>query len=153
MKNPGIAGLTKILSPSESRAASWLSIMRAFAYLILFFFSAQTLAGSYTLLPSQGFQRNSGQPVTKIVNFPAIDTNGSYSFNVYNGGLEDSELTGEKVSSSTIVLNGTQIFGPSEFNQNVTTLSKTVSLESGNELLVVLKGKTRRFNCYRNHRR
>ena len=55
--------------------------------------------------------------------------------------FENDQLSGEAVSSSVVSLNGIQIFGPNEFNQNVSTLSKAVSLQNINELTVQLWGK------------
>ena len=109
--------------------------------LSLLVHAAPTLAGTYIALPYQGFERGSGAPVAEIRNFSVLDPNGVYTLQVFNGGLEDHELTGEKVSSSEIKINGEVIFGPSEFNQNVTTLSKPITLLGSNELSVELKGK------------
>ena len=98
-------------------------------------------AGTYTLVSPQNFIRPSGASVAESSSFSARDPNGTYTVNVYNGGLEGNQLSGEAVSSSVISLNGIQIFGPNEFNQKVSTLSKAVSLQNINELTVQLWGK------------
>lgn len=98
-------------------------------------------AGSYTLLTPVTFTRGTGAPVTETVDFAAIDTASTYTLNVYNGGLQDNQPIGEYVSSSTIKLNGTQIFGPSDFNQNVYFVTTQVTLQAINTLDVTLKGK------------
>lgn len=98
-------------------------------------------AGSYTLLEPTGFQRSSGAPVTESLSFAALDTASVYTINVYNGGLEDHPLIGELVSSSVISLNGQQIFGPDEFNQDTIFVTRPINVQSENELTVELRGK------------
>jgi hypothetical protein len=99
-------------------------------------------AAEYPVLAPQGFERQSGQPATETVNFTLPHLRGSpYTLRVYNGGLEDHDLTGELVSSSVISLNGSQIFGPSDFNQQVTRAEATVELSTQNSLQVTLNGK------------
>ena len=62
-----------------------------------------------------------------------------FIFKVYNGGLEDT--TYELVSSSTVTLNGTEILGPNDFNQNVAYLEVPVALQAQNTLSVEVRGK------------
>ncbi len=115
------------------------SALAAFFFLIIA--SQSVFAGTYSVLAPQGFQRQTGAPVTENISFSVANPAGTYTISIYNGGLDDHELTGELVSSSIISLNGTQIFGPSEFNKNVTTLTKSISLQGDNELSVELRGK------------
>lgn len=131
---------------SGLRSGSTLRRVRHNSFLCILGICLLTLnglanAGTYTLVSPQSFLRPSGESIADSFNFAARDSSGTYTLTVYNGGLEDDLLTGEAVSSSIISLNGIQIFGPSEFNQNVTTLSKPVALQSTNELSVQLWGK------------
>ncbi|MEE8573915.1 MAG: Ig-like domain-containing protein, partial [Thermodesulfobacteriota bacterium] len=116
-----------------------LSSITALLFLfILTCFPTNALAGNFAAF-GQSYQRSSGSPVTEVDNFSVSDPSLTYMLQIYNGSLEDSEI--EFVSSSTITINGTQIIGPSEFNQNTTYIEKEVSLNSSNELSVKLRGK------------
>jgi len=84
-------------------------------------------------------QRGTGAPTVFIYSFSVPEPSRGFIFKVYNGGLEDT--TYELVSSSTITLNGIQILGPSNFNQNVTSLEAPVSLQAQNTLNVEVHGK------------
>ena len=84
------------------------------------------------------FERQNGAPVTEILNFNVAQPT-TYTITVFNGGLEDDQF--ELVSSSVITLNGVEIFTPSEFNQQVSTITKTVQLLPSNVLTVELRGK------------
>ncbi|MHC4572329.1 MAG: putative metal-binding motif-containing protein, partial [Planctomycetota bacterium] len=84
------------------------------------------------------FVRGTGEPVTESHTFPGI--NGPATVKLYNGGAEDTDT--EIVSSSTVSVNGVEVFSPSNFNQNVSYLEATVMLNEGdNTLEVILKGK------------
>ncbi|MCP4924550.1 MAG: hypothetical protein GY916_01240, partial [Gammaproteobacteria bacterium] len=86
---------------SQARRRAWFAWAPLIAGICLLTQVSQVLAGSFTLMPPQGFQRQSGPPVTETVSFNALDPGAVYTLHVYNGGLEDHELTGERVSSST----------------------------------------------------
>lgn len=107
---------------------------------ILLLSISDAFSGSYQLVPGHPFYRQSGSPVTETLSFTAVDTASDYTINIYNGGLEN-QLTGKKVSSSTIILNGEVIFSPGEFNQNVSSLTRQINLNSSNALQITLKGK------------
>jgi Peptidase family M23 len=84
------------------------------------------------------FIRGAGKPITELRTFPGISSPATVK--LWNGGAQDSDT--ERVSSSTVTLNGNVIFGPSNFNQNVTHLEETVILNEGdNNLEVLLKSK------------
>jgi hypothetical protein len=109
--------------------------------VISFFFllPLPVLAGTFTAFGPQNYVRETGDPVTVIKSFTVLNPNTTYTLEIHNGGLVDSEF--EKVSSSVFVLNGVQIVGPDEFNQNVTLVEKSVSLAASNELSVEVRGK------------
>ncbi|MGH2360780.1 MAG: hypothetical protein ACRDGM_09615, partial [bacterium] len=62
-----------------------------------------------------------------------------YIIRVVNGGLVDEEF--ERVSSTVIAINGTQILGPQEFNQNVGAVEAPVTLQEVNEIAVEVRGR------------
>ena len=64
-----------------------------------------------------------------------------YTLSFYNGGIEDDEITGEQVSSGYVDINGERIVGNNNLNQNVSTFSEPVSLQSLNEIEVEVRGK------------
>ncbi len=98
-------------------------------------------AGNFTVFGPQVFQRQSGSPVTETASFPTINPGVPYVLNIYNGGLEDDEVTGDLVSSATFHVNGVLVVGSNNFNQNVSVVSEAVTLQSSNELAVQLRGK------------
>ena len=90
---------------------------------------------TFNVYGPQRFTRLTGQPVNHVQNFslPA-DANAPFSIVVENGAPEGSN----RVSSATIKLNGTDLFTPSDFNQNVSSLTKAVTLTATNTLEVKL---------------
>lgn len=103
----------------------------------LLFFPKDALAA--TVYGPELFTRVSGSPVV-VLNDVDVTNSGTYTLQITNGGLEDD--VAELVSSSIIKINGVQVVGPSEFNQNATYIEKEISLSAGtNELSVELKGK------------
>ncbi len=94
---------------------------------------------TFTAYGPETFQRGTGVPVTVTRSFTVFNSNTTYTLKIYNGGLVDSEF--DKVSSSVISLNGLQIVGPDEFNQNVLIVEKAVTLSTDNTLSVEVRGK------------
>ena len=113
------------------------------AQVYLFLASLLTvLAGQAATFPVFGpelLQRTSGTPNRFEFRFDVPNTALPYTLHIYNGGLSDD--TYEKVSSSVISLNGTQIVGPQEFNQNISTVEKSITPGSSNLLIIELRGK------------
>jgi hypothetical protein len=115
---------------------------RTFCYLLtaLFIsFPSWGFAGAFVVFGPESFTRGSGSPVTEAKNFTVLKPTTDYTLRISNGGLVDGEL--ERVSSSVISLNGVQIVGPNEFNQNISVIEKPVTLAANNELAVELRGK------------
>lgn len=120
---------------------------RAVAFVLGLFF----LTTGWAAIPVQAAQqisqfgpeifiRESGSPVTLTRPFDVpVARDGIISL---SNGLEDDTTINELVSSSVITLNGQTLFGPSEFNQNVTSLQEPVTFVQGtNTLTVELRGK------------
>jgi murein DD-endopeptidase MepM/ murein hydrolase activator NlpD len=110
--------------------------------MAVFFLPLMATAGAGVevslLNPTDGtFLRGTGEPITETRYFPAAA--GSAKIQVYNGAQDD---TAEKVSSSIISINGSVVFDPSKFNQNVSIIESLINLVEGvNKIEVILKGK------------
>jgi YD repeat-containing protein/YVTN family beta-propeller protein len=96
-------------------------------------------AGTFTAFGPQGYVRGAGTPVAEVTAFSVRNPATQYTLQIHNGGLQDGEF--DKVSSSVIRLNGVQVVGPAEFNQNVSVVEKPVSLNADNSLSVELRGQ------------
>lgn len=99
------------------------------------------LGGTFTVYGPQSYTRMSGAPVTVDTIFTALDVSATYTLHVYNGGLENDQVTGEKVSSGKFIVNGDQLVGSNNFGQNVSTIDVPVALQLSNTMSVELKGK------------
>ncbi|MCH7489877.1 MAG: hypothetical protein IID05_04195, partial [Gemmatimonadetes bacterium] len=80
------------------------------------------------------FVRRLGGPQTETATIP--DLTGSFVLRVRNG----DESGANRVSSATVALNGVQLFGSSDFNQQVFDLLVEVDLDDPSELEVLLAG-------------
>src|SRR5712692_7352367 len=69
----------------------------------------------------QTFVRVAGPPQSLTGTFTVRNPNTSYTLRINNGGV-NGELG--HISSATVSLNGTQVAGPSDFNQQVTVIEK-----------------------------
>jgi RHS repeat-associated protein len=98
-------------------------------------------AGSFTVFGPQSFQRTNGSPVTETGSFTAAYPGTPYTAKIYNGGLQDDEITNELVSSGEIKINEVAITSAHNFNQNVGYIEEPVNLQVSNTLAVTLKGK------------
>src|SRR5574341_1102489 len=103
------------------------------------FFPSKVFPGSFVVFGPQNYIRGSGNPVPVTNIFTVLNPNTTYTLQIYNGGLVDGEF--EKVSSSVITMNGVQIVGPNEFNQNVALVEKPITVTANNQLSVELRGK------------
>ncbi|HEX7314764.1 MAG TPA: PA14 domain-containing protein [Pyrinomonadaceae bacterium] len=98
--------------------------------------STGTQAGvSTSFFGPRRFDRKAGQPVTETERFTLPpNTVGPFTLTVQNGEPGGAN----RVSSATIKLNGAEIFKQSDFNQNVPSLARTVTLAASNTLEVKL---------------
>ena len=109
------------------------------AGLFLITLSTLVWAGEFTAFGPQDYVRETGKPVTVTNNFSVLNPDTEYILRVYNGGLENADT--ELVSSTIIVLNGTEILGPQDFNQTVKFLEIPVTLQLNNTIEVEARGK------------
>lgn len=88
-------------------------------------------ASGAPLLFDETFLRERGRPhgVTRTFTAPAGMINGTICLSL------------DRVAAAKVAFNGTGVFGPSDFNATVTSLSKDVSLADSNTLSVLLLGK------------
>ncbi|HEY0762426.1 MAG TPA: RHS repeat-associated core domain-containing protein [Pyrinomonadaceae bacterium] len=90
---------------------------------------------TFSVYGPQRFTRLNGQPVNNVQNF-SLPSGAIAPFNIRieNGAPEGSN----RVSSATIKLNGSDLFTPSDFSQNVSSLAKAITLTATNTLEVKL---------------
>ncbi|HKD79584.1 MAG TPA: putative Ig domain-containing protein [Candidatus Angelobacter sp.] len=86
-------------------------------------------AGSFTAFGPQTYARNTGAPATVSYTFSILNPNTQYTLHVDNSG----------VSSAVVAVNGDQILGPSDFDANVGTIDRPVTLNTSNEISVQLR--------------
>src|SRR5260370_181293 len=96
-------------------------------------------AGTFTAFGPQDYTRATGDPVTVATNFSVLNPNTQYTLKAFNGGLQNTST--ELVSSTVVTLNGVQVLGPSNFNQNVTEVDVPVTLQGSNTLAVQVRGQ------------
>jgi hypothetical protein len=87
------------------------------------------------------FTRSTGKPVTIQKTIAVTNPAASYHLAIVNGGLQDNTQLGKSVSAGTIYWNGSQIAGPSNFNQQRPMLTLPVTAQAINTLTVELHGK------------
>lgn len=96
-------------------------------------------AGEYTVYGPESFVRSGGSPVTETRQIPGPLPEINYFLRLYNGGLEDDDVTGDKVSSGVITVNGVTVVNQSNFGQGFQTLE--FPIETPETLSVRLNGK------------
>jgi Bacterial Ig-like domain/Bacterial Ig domain len=98
---------------------------------------AQVTANTPVFGP-QTYVRTTGVPNEYTTTFTAP----AWIVSPYNLHIANGDSNGNnRVSSATIALNGVQIAGPSDFNQNVATIDRSVTLQATNTLQVTLASK------------
>lgn len=104
--------------------------------------SAQQAGVATTLFGPRKFVRGKGAPFTEVERFslPA-DVTGPFTLRVQNGEAGGAN----RVSSATVRLNGVEVFGQANFNQNVPALSRAVTLGANNTLEVKLSSQPGSF--------
>src|SRR5215212_7121997 len=107
------------------------TLVRGAAAALLLALGAGTVeAATFNVFGPQRFTRSTTAPAETAVSFAARTPGAGYTLRVESS----------TVSSAVITLNGAQVFGTSDFNQQVTTLEKSVSLAASNSLVVELRG-------------
>src|SRR5215472_10280704 len=83
------------------------------------------------------YSREAGPPNTFTDSFIHCGTGQQCQIVVMNGNADGSD----RISSASISVNGVEIIGPSDFNQNVDRIVKPVVLKDNNELTIRLASK------------
>lgn len=99
--------------------------------------NAQVTADTLAFGP-QAYVRTTGAPdqYTSTFAVPAWIVS-PYDLHIVNGDANGNR----RISSATITLNGVQVAGPSDLNQNVAAIDRSVTLQSTNTLQVTLASK------------
>lgn len=101
---------------------------------LVIFFALPCYTGEYTIFGPSRHDRGTGKPVAESGTFTSPVTGSDFTLKLHNG----DDQGGSRVSSAAITLNGSQILGPSDFNQQVGLLERKVSLGSSNDFSVLL---------------
>src|SRR6266478_1159183 len=96
-------------------------------------------AGTFTAFGPKNYTRGTGAPVTITDTFCALNSTTQYTLKVFNGGMQNSQA--EIVSSSVITLNGVQVLGPNNFNQNISEVDVPVTPQASNTFSVQVRGQ------------
>ncbi|MGC2694177.1 MAG: hypothetical protein WA738_00140, partial [Candidatus Angelobacter sp.] len=143
--SPHVAGsASNVVLPNLANALRHGSAMqlRRLALAIGAFLLAgatSAVAGTFTAFGPQDYTRSTGAPVTVTKTFSVLNPNTKYTLKAFNGGLQDNQT--ELVSSGSVTLNGVEVLGSNNFNQNVAEVDVPVTLQGSNTLAVQLKGK------------
>ncbi len=106
---------------------------------LLWMIPATSLAGWVTMFGPNQYVRTTGAPNTFTDTFSAVP--GEAKIVVKNGALDGEDRIIDALSSAKIYINGEQIFGPSDFNQHVHLLERSVNLLEVNSIKVRLASK------------
>jgi len=103
--------------------------------LLLGLFISSSYAVEVTLLGPQKYLQTKGKPSVYTDNFPG--RTGVGILKVMNGDANGKN----RISSAVILINGVEILGPNDFNQNAYNLEVPISLEENNTISVELRSK------------
>ena len=110
-------------------------------FLLLSLFIGTASAVEVTLFGPKQYVRTSGSPdvftAPFTALFPEIVSNGKLI--VFNGNQIGEHRVTDAVSSAEVFVNGEQIFGPNDFNQNVYYLEAPIALVQDNSITVELR--------------
>jgi RHS repeat-associated protein len=105
-------------------------------FLFLSFLIGTSFAVEVTLFGPNQYVRTTGPANVYTDTFSAIP--GEARLIVKNGDWDDSQRVTDAISSASVVVNGEQIFGPDDFNQQVHILETSVNLAEDNSITVEL---------------
>jgi PKD repeat protein len=108
-------------------------IYLAFVLISMVLWGINVSPSTKTIYGPRKFIRATGKPVVVTETFSAPDAT-TYNLIVFNG-----ENGKNRVSSATLEINGIEILGPSDFNQQVDRIERSVSLLLSNSISVELK--------------
>jgi hypothetical protein len=106
--------------------------------LLLALLGTPCFAGTFTAFGPQVYVRGTGTPVTVTNTFTVLNPNTQYTLRLHNGGLVDG--TTDRVSSTTVTVNGVIVVAPNDLSQNVAEVDKPVTLLASNQISVQVRG-------------
>src|SRR5437899_1667962 len=115
-----------------------LSVSSRLPLLLIVLLGSPCFAGTFTAYGPQPYVRGTGAPATVTNTFTVLNPNTQYTLRLHNGGLVDSST--DRVSSTTVTLNGVVIVAPNDLNQNVAEVDRAVTLQTTNQLNVQVRG-------------
>src|SRR5205809_7786609 len=98
-----------------------------FVYIISAFLAAgatSATAGTFTAFGPKTYVRDTGTPVAVTDSFSVLNPSTTYTLQVTNNGI----------SSGVISINGVQVVWPDDFNQNVSSIEKRMTLRVSNQI-------------------
>jgi PKD repeat protein len=100
-------------------------------------------AGEVTFFGPKQYTRSTGKSVTEMDTFicPPGYAGPGFTLRVIDGDSQGNH----RVSSGVIKVNSLEVIGPSDFNQNVGLIERTIDLTAGNEISVKLNSKPNSF--------
>ena len=104
--------------------------------LILGVFAGTSFADPISVFGPNEYERTAGAPNVYTNTFTAAPGEGMLI--VENGANDGNNRITDAISSASVYINGEQIFGPSDFKQNVYLLQAPVSLLENNSITVEL---------------
>jgi hypothetical protein len=113
-------------------------VHRIVIVLLLALLGTPCFAGTFTAFGPQVYVRSTGDPVTVTNSFTVLNPNTQYTLRLHNGGLVDSST--DRVSSTTVTVNGVIVVAPNDLNQNVAEVDKPVTLLATNQIDVQVRG-------------
>jgi glucodextranase-like protein len=113
-------------------------VRRILMVLLLALLGTPCFAGTFTAFGPQVYVRGTGTPVTVTNTFTILNPNTQYTLRVRNGGLVDD--TTDRVSSTTVTVNGVIVVAPNDLNQNIAEVDKPVTLLASNQIDVQVRG-------------
>src|SRR5882762_9992766 len=110
-----------------ARRATFFAYVLALGLGVIVFLlhPSASLAGTFTTF-GETFQRATSAPVTVTRSFSVWNPSTTYTLRIDNGGFPAGQLC--RVSSATIAVNGVSVLRPSDLNQNVAVVERSVSL-------------------------
>ncbi len=123
-----------------ANSARFLSygVRRILMVLLLALLGTPCFAGTFTAFGPQVYVRGTGDPVTVTNTFTVLNPNTQYTLRLHNGGLVDG--TTDRVSSTTVTVNGVIVVAPNDLSQNVAEVDKPVTLLATNQIDVQVRG-------------
>lgn len=101
-----------------------------------------SFAGEFTVYGPQTFVREpGGEPSSYQILFSSPVSGDEFHLKVLNG----NDLGEGRISSGSLTLNGAPVIYPTDFNQQVRSISRTVPLEGQNQLSIALASVPRSY--------